>query len=546
MNTLSPPVAAALDALFLATNRSDAPGLIIGVALHGRPVYRRAFGLASLEHGVANSLGTRMRIGSTSKQFAALAALLLVEDGLLDLDAGVRTCLPELQPLAPEPTLRQLMTHTSGLRDSLDLALISTGLALRPQGDGLAAQARQREANFPPGEKMIYSNGGYHLLSLAIERVSGMAFEQFLAERIFEPLGMADTRSVPSDLEIHRDMATLHVPQPDGRYRRGLFPSEEVRGEGGIVSTIDDMLRWLAHLRGPHRVGREDSWDQMLATAHLNNGFACRYAMGLHVEPYRGVDVIHHSGTVIGGSCQMLTVPEHALDLIIMSNGAQVSVIDLAEQVVDVVLGDEALPSPARTAAESALYTPLLGATYASPSTGMVFGFADANGKLGFAIHNSPPVPAREEDGALCLDFSRIVTGPYRVALQVPGQDEPAPPTLELDDAGTLHVLTRLPEPPPLAEAGRALVGRYDVPDVAAQARIAFEGDELLLRISSEFGPHVLRLKALAADLFAWNCCGPLAALGGTLRVERSDGRTSGLRLDTLRTRHLHFQRVAD
>src|ERR1700712_1498519 len=106
---------AALDDVFQAVNRSDAPGVVVGVALHGKPVYRKAFGLASIEHGVANTPWTRMRIGSTSKHFTCLAALLLVEDGKLDLDAGVRTWLPELPEMTEEPTLRQFMTHTSGL-----------------------------------------------------------------------------------------------------------------------------------------------------------------------------------------------------------------------------------------------------------------------------------------------------------------------------------------------------------------------------------------------------------------------------------------------
>lgn len=536
----------ALDTLFQSVNRSDAPGIVVGVAHKGRPVYRRAFGLASIEHGVANTPQTRMRIGSTSKHFASLAALLLVEEGKLDIDVGVRTYLPELPERAQEPTLRQFMTHTGGFRDSLDAGFLAAGLAIKPKGESLAVQVRQRDVNFAPGEKMIYNNGGYQMLSQVIERISGVTFEQFLKERIFEPLGMLDTISVQSDFEIHAGIATLHVLQPDGSYRRGMFPSEEVRGEGAIVSTIDDMLRWLAHLRGPHQVGSEDSWMQMLTPACLNNGLVCKYALGLQLEQYRGVDVIHHGGTVFGGTCQMLTVPAHALDIIIISNGASVGVSELANKVIEAMLGEEAFSLAPEKTAECADYMALVGARYVAPATGMVFGFEDANGKLGFVIHNSPPIPARAEEGALCLDFSRSVTGPYRVAVPPLAADASAPQTLQLDDAGTLQTLERLPVPPPLAEAGQALVGRYRVPDIAAQARIEFEGDALVVRISSEFGPNLLKLKALSADVFTWNFTGQLAALGGTLTVERSDGKVIGLRFDALRTRRMHFQRIQE
>jgi D-aminopeptidase len=538
-------VFATLNELFQSVNRSDAPGMVVGVAHRGIPIYRRAFGLASIEHGVANTVWTRMRIGSTSKHFASLAALLLVEEGKLDIDAGVRTYLPELPAFDQEPTLRQFMTHTGGMRDSLDVGFIAAGLTIKPRGEALAVQVRQRDVNFKPGEKMIYNNGGYQMLSLVIERVSGMPFEQFLRERIFDPLGMLDTDSVPSDFEIHRGTATLHVAQPDGSYRRGVFPSEEVRGEGAIVSTIDDMLRWLAHLRGPHVVGSEDSWKQMMTPARLNNGMLAKYSLGLQLEQYRGVDVIHHGGTVIGGTCQMLTVPGHALDIIIIANGAAASPSELANKVVEAVLGEDAFPLPPEKTAQSASFQPLVGARYASKSGDMVFGFGDANGKLGFTIHNSPPIPVREEPGQLCLDFSRIVTGPYRIAMEPLEPGATTPSSLQLEDAGTVRILERLPAtPPPLAQAGQALVGRYRAPDLDAEAQVVFDGEALLLRVASPFGPNVLRLTAYSADIFGWQFTGPLAALGGTLHVERNGDRVSGLRLNTLRTRHMHFQRI--
>lgn len=525
-----------LDALFEPCNRGDAPGLVVGVARDGELLYRRAFGLASIEHGVANTPWTRMRIGSTSKHFACLAAMLLAEEGLLDIDAGIRRYLPELPaPCAggQDPTLLQLMHHTGGVRDSLDLGFIASGMTIKPRGASLAAQARQRDTNFAPGEKAVYNNGGYHMLSHAIERAAGMPFAQVLEQRLFAPLGMRDTRLVASDLELVAGGAALHVPQPGGGWRRGLFPSEEVLGEGGIVSTVDDMLRWLAHLRHP-RIGSAATWERMTTPARLNNGSATVYACGLMVEAYRGLRVVHHGGTVVGGNCQMLTVPSQGLDVILISNGVKASLFDLANGVVEAVLGEGAFTGPAPVAALTERHARLSGAVYASSDGEMVVSFGDAGSKLGLIVHNSPPLPLREEGGALHLDFNRVATGPYRV--------EPAGDALVFEDAGTRMTLARLPVPPALQDAGARLVGRYRAPDLGADAVIAFEGDDLLLRIAGEYGPSVLRLTPYADGLFGWKFTGEMAPLGGTLRVD-ADG---DLRLNTLRTRRLRLQRIED
>jgi len=542
---------AALDELFQAVNRSDSPGLVVGVAQHGRTVYRRGFGLASVELGVANSPSTRMRIGSTSKHFTCLAALLLQEEGKLDVDASVRRYVPELPVLAGEPTLRQLMTHSGGQRCYLDVGFLSDGMVIQPKGQALATLVRQTEVNFAPGEKMMYNNGGYHLLSIVIERVGGMPFEQFLKERIFTPLAMIDTASVPSDLEIHRGMATLHVPLPPeqgGGWRRGIFPTEEVRGEGAMISTVDDMLRWLAHMRGPKIVGSESSWRQMLTPARLNNGLVNTYALGLMVHRYRGIDVVHHAGGVIGGTCQMLTVPSQALDIIIITNGTPANPVELANKIVDAMVGDAAL-GPVDAKAASDHFKPMLGARYHSPSSGLVAGFVEApDGRLGLAFLNGPPVPLRDEGEALRLGFEDMATGPIVVkAGELASEGGSVPVALTLSEAGHVERLERLPETPPtLADAGAALLGRYRAQDLGADARVAFEGEALRLRIFGSHGTSVLTLQAYSADVFAWASEAD-PQVRGVLSVDRgADGTVTGFRADSSRTRRMQFLRLAD
>ncbi|MEK6313781.1 MAG: serine hydrolase domain-containing protein [Burkholderia gladioli] len=533
---------AALDDLFQAYNRSDAPGMVVGVARHGRTLYRRGFGLASVELGVANTPSTRMRIGSTSKHFTSLAVLLLAEQGKLDPDASIRHYLPELPKLEAEPSLRQLMSHTGGYRCQLDLGFIADGMAIQAKGSALAAQLRQRAANFAPGEASLYCNGAYHLLSHVVARVGGMPFEQFLRERIFLPLGMADTASVPSDFEIHRGMATLHLPLPDGGWRRGIFPSEELLGEGALVSTLDDMLRWLAHLRGPKTVGSEASWAQMTTPARLNNGTVIPYALGLMRHDYRGVEVIHHAGGVIGGASQMLTVPDHELDVIIMTNGAMANPVALANQVVDALLGDE-LGAPAEKAA-TARFRPLLSARYRAPDTGHVIGFGDVGGKLGLSFLNGPAMPLTDGGDALRVGFQEIAAGPLSLPVAQLSDLREAPASLQFSDAGNTSIFERLPaEAPSLAQAGAALVGNYHAADLGAYAEIRFDGDVLNLYVHGAHAVSVMQLEAFHLDVFGMKSPVAVLSLQGIVNVKRREGRVTGFVLDTLRTRHLQFDR---
>ena len=545
------PVTAVLDELFQPYNRSDAPGLVVGVARHGKGVYRRGFGLASIELGVTNTAWTRMRIGSTSKHFTCLAALLLAEEGKLDVDAGVRRYFPELPVLQGEPTLRQLMTHTSGYRCYLDLASLADGMGIQPPGAALAAQLRQTGTNFAPGEKMMYCNGGYHLLSLAIEKAAGMPFEQFLKERIFTPLGMKDTVSVQSDLEIHPNMATLHVPRPPeqgGGWRRGIFPCEDMRGEGAMVSSLDDMLVWLAHLRAEKKtVGSDASWRQMTTRTVLNNGLVNSYGLGLMLHEYRGLEVIHHAGGVVGGTCQMITVPSQAIDIIIITNGAQANPIELGYQIIDAMLGEGVLHAAGeKPAAER--FKPMLGARYHAGASGMVFGFAEAaEGKLGLTFLDGQPVALWERGDALCLGFEDMAMGPLELQTgALAGEDQAAPETLVLTEAGHAERYERLPATAPLlAQVGQALLGRYRAPDLGAEAEIRFDGDKLLLEVFGAHGRDVMVLEAFSDRVFGLRFGGEYPPMRGALSAEAAPGPVAAFRINTPRTRNLRFERLA-
>ena len=547
----NPDALRAVDALLQPFNRGDAPGLVVGIAHEGRTLYRRGVGLASIEQGVAMSPRTRVRIASTSKHFTALAILLLAEEGKLHVDDPVYRHLPELPALHDgAPTLRQLMQHTGGWRS--DLASIAQGMAVEPLADWtLPVHDANRELNFEPGTRMIYSNAGYQLLARVVERLGGQRFEDFLRERLFTPLGMHDTASLANDLEIRAGMAQQYLTVPaaaGGGHRRGLYPGE-LRGSGSLVSTVDDMLRWLAHLRGPERiVGSAASWVQMLEATTLANGTRLPYGLGLFRHPYRGMEVIHHAGAVLGATSQMITVPGHALDIMILANGAPVSTVALGFQVIDALLGDalgariEHVPAAPHAA--------VLGRRYHDAASGIVVGFEDVGGHLGLGWIGSRAVPLRLAGGDALLACEDAAMNPVTVALgEIDGDS--APDVIAVDDGGHWLRCERLPDSPPGdAALAPALSGRYRLPDLEADAQVALEGDgeeaRLVIRLQGAYGRSAYRLQPLSDDVLQ---AIPLDALmaaiggGGIVNVDREGGRVVGLRLDAPRLRRLRFTR---
>ncbi len=208
----APDTKARLDALFAPWNRADAPGLIVGIRHEEHGEYRRAFGMASLETGVANALSTRMRIGSTSKHMLAALALTLEDEGLIDLDRPIGDYLPQLSAPNAEPTIRQLLQHRGGTRCHIDLGFIGHGMAAPPEGSAWEVLMRQTGRNFPPGSATCYNNGGYHLVSLALARLVGAPpLSALLARKLFGPLSMSATSLEPSDHVMIRGAASLHL-----------------------------------------------------------------------------------------------------------------------------------------------------------------------------------------------------------------------------------------------------------------------------------------------------------------------------------------------
>jgi CubicO group peptidase (beta-lactamase class C family) len=521
-----------IDAIFARWDTCHAPGLVAGIAQHGRTLYRRAFGMASLEAAVANTPSTRMRIGSTSKHFLSLTTLLLQEEGKLQLDDPIGRYLPELTGEGGRPSLRQLLGHRGGIRCHLDLGFLARGMLAPPVGSGLALMARQVGGNFAPGEAMIYCNGGYHLISLAVERVTGTPLADVLRERFFDPMGMASTSQVASDFTITPGIACLHLPSADGTWRRGLFPSRELLGEGGIVSTIDDMLVWLAHLRTRERFGSADTWRQLTAVTGEPNGDAGYYALGLVVSKYRGVGTLGHPGGVVGGSSEMICIPALGLDIVILCNGAKDAFpMQLAQQVLDILLSESL--GAAAAAATPGRYASSLG-DYASAETGMVYGLEQQGETLLLRVAKCPDAIGLEvaPDGWLQTGISFL----GRIRLQVSAEDREG---IVVEFAGERKRHTRLAGMPAGPQELR-LDGVYYSEECGVGAEFYRSGSGTVLRTWDHWGSAELDVIPLGgAWLYVRSREAP-EEFGAVIHfADSAEGRR--FRLNSARTRDLTF-----
>ena len=308
--------AGAIDAL-MQRYQGEVPGASLLVLRDGEPVVRRGFGLSDLEQGTEAGPATNYRLASVSKQFTAAAILLLAQDGALSVDDPVRDWLPSLPASADPITLRHLLPHTSGLVDYEDLMGDDWQGQIRDAGV-LALLEREPGLYFPPGSAYRYSNGGYALQALVVEKASGLAYPEFLERRIFEPLGMHDTLAyVAGGPEVPHRAWGYSIDWAGGWERTDQSSTSAVLGDGGIYSSIDDLARWDAALYD----------DRLLSDASRALAFAPH--VEVTGEPHRAAygfgwritgDTLWHSGETIGFRNVIVRWPEQRLTVVLLSN----------------------------------------------------------------------------------------------------------------------------------------------------------------------------------------------------------------------------------
>lgn len=343
--SLDAATTARIDSVFVRFTAPGSPGCALGVMRDGRLVYAKGYGLASIELNHPITPSTVFDIGSVSKQFTALAVVLLARDGKLSLDDEIQKYLPEIPRYSHPVTIRHLLHHTSGLRDYIDL-LGWSGVqeeSVTGDRDALAILARQRAANFEAGAEYLYSNSGFFLLSVIVRRASGKSLRAFAADRIFGPLGMRHSFYLDDHSEIVPDKAGSYSPHGQG-FQLALANWEQT-GDGAVQTSVEDLLQWERNF-GSGAVGGDAAIRTLETPGVLNNGTAINYALGQVVDEYRGLRRISHGGSWAGFRAYFMRFPEQHTAISILCNVSNGVPSVSAAHVADIVLAKSFTQAP--------------------------------------------------------------------------------------------------------------------------------------------------------------------------------------------------------
>jgi CubicO group peptidase (beta-lactamase class C family) len=546
---------AQVDSIFAQWDRADSPGCALGVYRGGGIVYARGYGMADLERQVPITTRSIFDIGSTSKQFAAASMVLLAQQGRLSLDDDVRQHIPELPVYTAPITIRQLLHHTSGLRDYIGLLTLAghdIDDVTTPQ-EALDIIARQRELNFEPGSEHLYSNSGYFLLSIIVERVAGRSLRDFARTEIFDPLGMTRTQYLGSYDDVVADRALAYSPRAGG-LRTDISRWLQL-GDGAVFTNVEDLLHWDSNFLEP-KVGGQALLEQLQTPGTLSSGAALSYALGLSIGEHRGQRTVSHGGSWGGYRAELIRFPDQSFSVALLCNLGTINPSQLATRVADVYLADvlaparvaadrsaagmaEAALSPAASSAAAAAGPVLepdvlsaLAAIWRDPSTRTVRTLVLDDGRL-FLSAGSTRYELRPRSA---VDFD-LINAPAEVRLTFSAATDASPRTMTWLVTGQRPVpLHRLDIVTPSAAELAMYTGSFYSDELQANFHVAVENDDALMLRRPGAAPQALR--PMERDEFA--------AGSMTLRFVRgANGEPSGFLLDLGRIRNLKFERVA-
>ena len=323
-----------IDALMQAYSDPHGPGASVLVVSDGAIVARRSYGQADVEAGIAATPHTNYRLASVTKQFTALAILMLSERGKLSLDDPISRFFPEFPAYGAGITIRQLLTHTSGLPDYEDYMPEGLTVPLKDV-DVLRIVEQNPRPRFAPGAGYRYSNSGYSLLSLVVQRASGKGFATFLQEEVFGPLGMTGSVAFENGISTVANRAYGYSRNATGWIRTDQSMTSSVLGDGGVYTSIDDLVRWDHELTSPHII-RADTLKQAFNPAvRTDLPGDVQYGFGWRISDYLGHHEVWHTGETIGFRNAILRFPEERLTVVVLTNRDEGEPIELARKIAE-------------------------------------------------------------------------------------------------------------------------------------------------------------------------------------------------------------------
>lgn len=516
-----------VDALFTEWDKTTSPGCVLAVIQNGEIVYKRGYGMANLELGVPITSQTLFYIASTSKQFAGMAIALLVEAGKIALDDDIRKYIPEMPDYGTPITVSHIVHHTSGVRDYLELGSLA-GRKLEDvttENETLGLITRQKELNFTPGDRFLYSNSGYVLMSIIVRRVSGQGLAQFAYENIFKPLSMTHSFFKDNYKMLLPNRATGYAPGPNGSFENAYCNLETV-GDGGLFTSVEDLFLWDQNYYH-NRLGKgtQSLIDLMLTTEPFNNGKPSEYAFGLMHGTYRGQKTVSHGGGLNGARTQMTRFPDQQFTVICLSNLGSFNPDKIVQQVSDIYLAD-VLESQEETA----------------EGTVIELSKADLESKLGLYRCAQSGVTRRliiDQDklcfkiGSMALHFSPLADKSFKAAEYHVSLTFADDLMHEQVGSGQVDVYERVAQATPTAADLQTYVGHYFSPEVQATHEILLKEGELF-----SYHPRIGTnpLQPTIKDGFAVNGL-------DILFIRDAQGALTGYQLEGGRVKHIRFER---
>jgi len=307
-----------IDLLFSDYNQNQCPGASVLISISGQIVFEKSYGSANLEDKIEVESKTNFRLASVTKQFTAAAILILVQKGLCRLDTKLTDIFENFQEYGKKITIKNLLTHTSGLIDYEDLIPDTATIQVK-DADVLRMMYGVDSTYFEPGTQFKYSNTGYALLAMIIEKISGKSFAQFLDENIFKPLEMKSTVAHEEGKSVVNNRAYGYNRTDNGWTRKDQSITSAVLGDGGIYSNVEDLFKWEQSLY-TNKILPDELRNQAMTRNLLSSGEMIDYGFGWHIKTYKGEEIIYHTGSTQGFRNVLYRVPSKKFRVIILTN----------------------------------------------------------------------------------------------------------------------------------------------------------------------------------------------------------------------------------
>ncbi|MBL7725041.1 MAG: beta-lactamase family protein [Chitinophagaceae bacterium] len=323
---------------FLSTEiKSSEPGYQVLIAKSGQVIYNKAFGLADLELGVPIKADMVFNLASVTKQFTAVAILQLVEQGKISLSDSLQKFIPDYPFKVGIITIENLLTHTSGIKDYLQIAFPTPFLErwdFAPKQ--LIDSFKYHPLEFMPGTKYSYSNSGYFLLGYIIEKVSGKSYQQYIRENLLTSAGLANS-NFDWDNHIIPGRVKGYV-KADASFKNINYMSPSIQyAAGGLISNVEDLYTWHKALYS-YRLLKKESLEKAFSPFRLKDGSVTNYGYGWNINTYNGIKVIEHQGALPGFSAQVMYFPDDDVFMAILCNNGGISINKIVNNVAALVL----------------------------------------------------------------------------------------------------------------------------------------------------------------------------------------------------------------